>query len=662
MTSLSRSVLNPFLALALAPFLFLMGCSPNPSLPHDRLGRLDFNRLAVQANLPLFWVADANANGAVDPDEVASLRFYPEEGHWTEGAEFSADFERAYGQLVALAASPDSTGLTPEEAERRRLVRADLDHGIPTLVASDLGTLDPGTRAFAAHILTAADMIDTIFEQMTGAEALLTKVPDDSASRSLFRRNWGPACLAPRTQDNPACSAIPGSPQPVFDIYPASLQAQEDFCAKLEALPNAEDLLDPFVVVRGGAGSYHAVPYTEEYADLCGVIASELRAAADALVDPGEDALRAYLRAAAKAFNDNDWEPADEAWSKMTARNSKWYLRIAPDEVYWEPCAQKAGFHVTFARINTDSLKWEDRILPVRQEMENSLAALIGTPYQAREVSFHLPDFIDIVINAGDDREAFGATIGQSLPNWGPVANEGRGRTVAMSNLYTDPDSLRIQHEQVLSLFTSDALAFYADSPEPGLLATILHEATHNFGPAHEYRYKGKTDTEAFGGALSSTMEELKAQTGGLWFTGWLAAREIISQDLARQTYLDSMRWAMDHISRGMYSGSGRSKPYSQLAAIQVGFLMDEGALEFGRETLAANGTDAGAFTLHFDRFPAAIEKLMAQVGQIKATGDRAGAEALIARYVDSDAVPQKLIAERILRQPKANFVYAVTE
>ena len=47
--------------------------------------------------------------------------------------------------------------------------------------------------------------------------------------------------------------------------------------------------------------------------------------------------------------------PADEAWAKMTVDNSKWYVRVAPDETYWEPCAQKAGFHLTFARINQGS-------------------------------------------------------------------------------------------------------------------------------------------------------------------------------------------------------------------------------------------------------------------------------------------------------------------
>jgi hypothetical protein len=53
---------------------------------------------------------------------------------------------------------------------------------------------------------------------------------------------------------------------------------------------------------------------------------------------------------------------------------------------------------------------------------------------------------------------------------------------------------------------------------------------------------------------------------------------------------------------------------------------------------------------------------MMREFGGIKARGDRAAAERLIARYVDSDAiVPHALIAERFLRQPKPSFVYAVS-
>jgi hypothetical protein len=194
----------------------------------------------------------------------------------------------------------------------------------------------------------------------------------------------------------------------------------------------------------------------------------------------------------------------------------------------------------------------------------------------------------------------------------------------------------------------------------PGLLSTILHEATHNLGPSHEYRFGGKTDAQAFGGQMSTMLEELKAQSGALYFIEFARTHDIIHADQAIEAYAHCIVWSFGHVSRGMYDGSHKRKPYSQLAAIQLGFLMDEGALTFDPNELAANGTDKGAFTIHYERFPAAAEKLMGVVGLIKAKNDKAAAEAMTTKYVDGDRVPQSLITERELRYPRQSFVYAV--
>lgn len=271
-----------------------------------------------------------------------------------------------------------------------------------------------------------------------------------------------------------------------------------------------------------------------------------------------------------------------------------------------------------------------------------------------------MPDFIDIVINAGDDRRESDATIGQSLPNWGPVANEGRGRTVAMSNLFSDPDSQKTRRERAEALLSKESIGDYVDSSRPGLLTTILHEATHNLGPAHEYKYKGKTDTQWFGGGLASMMEELKAQCGALYFVDFLVKQGIIDAEMARRAYTDSVVWAFGHISRGMYTDTGGRKAYSQLAAIQVGFLLDQGALTWDAKGAAANGKDVGAMTIHFDKVPAAVEELMKTVGGLKASGDKAGAEALAKKYVEGPVVPQAIITERLLRNPRTTFVYSL--
>ena len=619
----------------------------------DQLDRLRFNQLAVQNNLPLFWAADTDEDGAVDADEVRSLLFYPDGGPWVEDGQLSEAFGVAYSALLASQSQP-----TPDDPRLAAVVQ-ELSTTAPTLIESDFSGLPADHRAFAEHMLRVADMIDALFARQVGMTSLEGDVADDAASRSLFRRNWGPKCLGSTTESIEACSAIDGAPRQPVDAYPIALQSSDDFCEPLEAREGASDFLSPFTVVREREGELVAVPYTEAYADMMGPVAAELRAAADSLTDEAEEPLRVYLRAAAQAFEDNNWNPADEAWSSMNVRNSRWYVRVGPDEVYWDPCSQHAGFHLTFALINQGSLEWQDRLTPLQQRMEETVAAL-SEDYEPRDVSFHLPDFIDIVVNAGDDRSPFGATIGQSLPNWGPVSEEGRGRTVAMTNLYTDPDSSARRRATAESLFTAETLTHYTDDREPGLLSTILHEATHNLGPSHEYRANGQTDDEAFGGGLASMLEELKAQSGALFYTAMLQEEGIIDEERQNQVYLDSIVWAMGHISRGMYTSSGRRKAYSQLAAVQVGFLMDAGAITWDAEATAANGEDTGAFSIDFAAFPAAARNLMTLVMGIKATGNRAAAEEMANRFVDGDEVPQATIVERWNRAPRATFVYSI--
>jgi hypothetical protein len=612
----------------------------------DQLARADFNRLAVRQNLPIFWAADRNHDTVVQPDEIVPLLFYPGP---------AVSLAEAYPKLIAAAKAP------PPSDPRLALVQRDLDAGRPSLVLTDLSHASKADQELAGRMMAVAALIDEIYATQNGAAALAGKVPPDPESISLFRRNRGPRCVGAATEKEPLCSAIPGAPKPVVDVYPASLQSSDTFCKDLEARPDAKRLLGPFTVVREQAEKLVAVPYSEAYRRQVEDIATQLNGAADTMKDAGEQALAAYLRAAAKSFTTNDWLPADEAWAKMNVGNSSWFVRVGPDEVYWEPCSHKAGFHLTFAKIDQGSKDWQRKLVPVQQDMEQAIAERAGSPYKARQVTFHLPDFIDIVINAGDDRAPLGATIGQSLPNWGPVANEGRGRTIAMVNLYADPDSLAARHAQAASLLDAATMQQYADSPEPGRLNTILHEATHNLGPAHEYKVNGKVDGEVFGGPIASMLEELKAQTGALFLVELLRGKGLVSDELARQAYTDAVVWAFGHISQGMYTGSGQRKTYGNVAAIQIGLLIDRGVLTWDEGAAAANQTDHGAFAIHLDHMPAAADELMKLVAGIKARGDKKAAQALIDKYVDaSTVVPHAKIAERFLRVPKASFVYSI--
>jgi hypothetical protein len=617
--------------------------APVAAATRNAVPRADFNRLAVRLNLPIYWIADTNKDANVDADEVAQLLFYPTP---------SADLDAAYQAILAAKDAP-----LPED-ERRRLVIDDLDQGRPTLVLTQAGADD----AFLTKMLAVAAKIDELYATQTGAAALREQVPADVESQSLFRRNGGPACVAPRTEGNKACSAIPGAPKAIVDVYPAAIDgvAQTDpkFCATLQARKDAKDLTGPFTVVREVDGKLKAIPLTEAYTAPMAAVADELTAAAALLTDPADASLVAYLKAAAAAFKSNDWFAADEAWAKMSADNSRWYVRVGPDEMYWEPCSLKSGFHLTLARINPGSKVWQGKLVPIQQELEGLIAKHAGAPYKARDVKFHMPDFIDIVINAGDDRSPLSATVGQSLPNFGPVKDESRGRTVVMANLYTDVDSAATSRANAESVLDKASMATYSDDAEP--VGTILHEATHNFGPQGAYQVKGKTSEQVFGGPIASMLEELKAQTGAWFLIEVLRGKGALTDEQAAHAYAENLVWSFGQISRGMYTPDGTPKAYSQLAAIHVGFMLDKGALSWDPKAAAANGTDTGAFTVHTDKLVAVADEMMTVVGGIMARGDKPGIDALIKKYVDGEVVPIKVIEERFARAPRVSFVYSI--
>ncbi|WP_437538568.1 hypothetical protein WME79_21685 [Sorangium sp. So ce726] len=637
-----------------------------PQAPRfDQIPRLEFNRIAVELDLPLFWIADRNGSGAVDPDEVSALWRHTPAPTWVASGAFTPAFTSAYAAMTKVKAEGHlRAGLDEAEVRRRDAVLAELAAGRPSLLRSDFRGAPAEDRAIVGHLLKVAELIEQIHAKQLGSAGMADKIPaDDPASRALFWRNQGPWCQQPKTRDDPNCSALPGRPPRVTGVYPARLQQDKKFCAALEARPDQKALLSPFTVVVEERGALKAVPYSEAYKPEMEAVSRELKAAAEAIQSPSEAAFKAYLLAASQAFLDNRWELADEPWAKMNAENSAWYLRVGPDETYWEPCSRKAGFHVSFARINQESLTWQKKLDPVKSDMETAFASLAGAPYRARKVAFHLPDFIDILLNAGESRAATGGTSGQSLPNWGPVATEGRGRTVAMVNLLQDDDSRAALREAAASLFCKSTMESVSLEGPVAALGTVLHEASHNLGPAQGYKVQGKTDDELFGGPLASMLEELKAQTGALFFTGWLAQKGVLDPALARMSEVRDVIWALGQAGQGMYTAGGEPRPYGQLAAIQLGSLLDAGAIGFYRGETAANGTDKGCFSIQSDKLPAAAEALARTVLGIKARGDKAGALRLRETYVDKPGAWKALrgvIEERMQRMPLGSVVYAI--
>ena len=288
--------------------------------------RLEFNRQAVVRDLPLFWVRDADADNTLDPDELA-VTWGPGNaslGRYVKDGGFTPEFAAAYA-LIAQPVSLD--GLAAAEKTRRQAVLEELNQGRPTLVRTTLA--DPRDAKVVGHLERTARIIERLFARQKGVYGLAARIPpDDTASSALFFRNQKPFCEAPKTENDPNCSALAPKPANISGMYPAAIQADTGFCSALEKRPDAVALLNQFSIVSEKAGGRAtgnpatdelvAVPYHVAFADDMKAVSSELRAAAELLAgDPSEAPFKAYLEAAAQAFLDGSWFKADAAWKAM---------------------------------------------------------------------------------------------------------------------------------------------------------------------------------------------------------------------------------------------------------------------------------------------------------------------------------------------------------
>ncbi|GAC1590846.1 MAG: hypothetical protein NVS3B20_17200 [Polyangiales bacterium] len=130
------------------------------------------------------------------------------------------------------------------------------------------------------------------------------------------------------------------------------------------------------------------------------------------------------------------------------------------------------------------------------------------------------------------------------------------------------------------------------------LTAALLHEATHNFGPTVSYKHpSNRSDADVFGGDLSSMLEELKAQTGSMYWLDYLQKKGVITEGAARKSYAYDVSWAFMWTTAKMRDGQSLSA-YPVLSVIQLGALIDAGAVTFEPDTASADGKTHGAFAI----------------------------------------------------------------
>lgn len=640
----------------------------------------DFNRV-IEGSLgkgALAW-KDVNGDGTfILPDgsvEIKELSGSELDEYVVKSGNFyyfNKDFESIYAPLV--------------EGLRRQKVKNELALTVVEPMVTDIiAKLKgfPGVRAQEislyrdgiAKLLKVAPIMKLLYQKQIGAgpdDRIVAATNDD---RELIDRYEHPWCLS---DTSTFCVALPSFKKRASGIIPLDVPCNE-----------ANEIGSPFEIVsRDGGGGLVAIPYTQAWhADLEKAAKALNEAAAIFENIPREAKFAKHLKDEAAAFVSREPYPyaqSDISWNDALTSDSLLFIRTGPDEVggdgVGDNCDSKARFHFNLGIKSGGATAIIDRLRPAVQGFENLFAGLIGNPenYQATEIQVQLPVFLDVVYAVGDDVGGPGGTpIGQTLPNWcGP---DGKGECMHGTMIYANKTikaySDKLMNEYIMPLFEPELKKYF--NAQAGLDSVVYHEIFHNIGPRGKKKRPGSEMTygdtlvTADGTPWGLPVEELKAQTGSMYmatifYEGAVKKHEAGELDDAafeeevkryREHITYDIAWALRMILRASRSGpefASRS-PYSRLAAVQVGFLAEQGALKYNKETKQ--------WSIDFEKMPGAIIALTKKMGQLYVNADADQVEKFFLYYMKGDG--EKLLhRDRLLEvagaMPSVLFDYRI--
>jgi Peptidase family M49 len=360
----------------------------------------------------------------------------------------------------------------------------------------------------------------------------------------------------------------------------------------------------------------YAYPYHEAYAQWLKPMAEDLRAAAKLSGDP---AFAHYLNLRADALMSDDYYASDIAW--LDLKDPKVDLIFAPYETYLDGLLGVKTSYGGAILIRNDA---ESKKLAMYQQQEAAMqkALPVDAEFKPSKEGHATPmEVVDAPLRAGDLRYGYQA-VADNLPNDPRVHAEKGSKKMFFKNfmdLRVNNVILPVAAKMMAADQTKDV------SGEGYLTAVILHEISHGLGPA--YAHVGGeqvTINEAVGPAYSG-LEEAKADVTGIFLAKWLVDQKLLPASEMNGIYGSYVAG----IFRTLRFGTGEAHGRAEM--MEFNYLLEHSALSQGAD---------GKYTIDYAVMPAAIEGLCKSLLMFEANGDRAGAEAWLAKY---DVMPPAL-------------------
>jgi hypothetical protein len=532
----------------------------------------------------------------------------------------------------------------PDAAELQRMTA----RFAPVDLKVDLSKLPDNEKRALAKMVQAARFMDILFlrQSWAGNETLLLELLKDTSALGrerlhAFLLNKGP--WSRLDEGRPFIPGVPAEPPASGNFYPVGA-SMADIGPWAELLPEPQKRLATgfyTTLRRGPDGKFIAVPYSVEYQGELALAAQLLREAAALTKQP---TLQAFLTSRADAFLSNDYYASEVAWMELDASIEP---TIGPYEVYEDNWFNYKAAFEAFITVRDDAetqklarfsgeLQGLENALPIDPKMRNpKLGAL--APIRV----------VNSVFSSGDANRGV-QTAAFNLPNDERVTAEKGSKRVMLKNIQ------EAKFQRVLQPIAKVALAA-KDRPNVAFDAffthILMHELMHGLGP-HNITVKGKETTvrQALQ-AASSAIEEAKADVSGLWALQQLVNQGVLDKTMERTMYTTYLASMFRSIRFGVDEAHGKG------VALQLNHFLDTGAVKVNPD---------GTFAIVPEKIQGSVTALTQQLMELQGRGDRAQAEALLAKMgvvrpevkkvldklknVPVDIEPRFVTAEQLLR------------
>ncbi|MFB3813127.1 MAG: Zn-dependent hydrolase [Terriglobales bacterium] len=476
----------------------------------------------------------------------------------------------------------------------------------------DAARLSARERQIVEKLVEACNYLEAAFWRQSDSEALRlyqqlegSKHPQDEKLRRLLFINvsrWHQVGGQP----------IVGSDRmpPGREFYPPGL-TREQIEAYVKANPNKRaEIYSPYTVVRRNGAELEGIPYRIVYRPWLQRAAAALREAANLSTDGH---FQNFLKLRADALLSDNYYTSDLAW--LDLKDARIDLIFAPYETYLDEVLGVKTSYGAAILIRNDA---ESRKLALFEKYVPEIQDALPLPPEDRPSKKGLEtpmEVVDSPFRTGDLEHGYQA-VADNLPNDPRIHKEKGSKKIFFKNFM----DARVSHI-ILPLaqrMMTPAQAKLVNG-ESYLAHTLMHEIAHGIGPAYA-RVEGKQVDirEAIGPAYSG-LEEAKADVLGMFALMWMMDRGHLPA-ANRDSYYASY---IADFFRTVRFGLGEA--HSQAGMMEFNYLVDQKAITRDPVT--------GRYSIDTTAMAPAVNRLLKELLEQEATGDRARTEAWFKKY-----------------------------